>query len=62
MAYGNRRPRFAAILPNTENQRQCLTFFAVTVHEVKRHKGPDFFSLLVNAGEDALDSALPLFP
>ncbi len=60
--HGNRRTMFAAIVPNAANPRQPLNYFAVTVDEVERRAGLDFFSFLEDAEEAALESSLGLFP
>jgi endonuclease G len=57
-----RRSMFAAIIPNTENPSQPLNCFAVTVDEVERRTGFDFFAFLEDAEEDALESRLERFP
>jgi endonuclease G len=59
---GNRRFMFAAIIPNTGNPREPLNHFAVTVDEVERRTGLDFFSFLADAEEQALESTFQLFP
>jgi endonuclease G len=48
----------AAIIPNSENPPQPLNSFAVTVDEVERRTGFDFFSFLEDAEEAALESRL----
>ncbi len=62
VVHGNRRAMFAAIIPNAENPRQPLNSFAVTVDEVERRAGFDFFGFLEDAEEAALESDLKLFP
>ncbi len=59
---GDRRNMFAAIIPNTMNPTQPLNYFAVTVDEVERRTGLDFFSFLEDAEEAALESGLELLP
>jgi endonuclease G len=46
----------AAIVPNQENVSGSLDQFAVTVDEIERHTGLDFFSELEDALEDNLES------
>jgi endonuclease G len=57
-----RRTMFAAIIPNAANPPQPLNYFAVTVDEVERRTGLDFFEFLDDAEENALESRLQLFP
>ncbi len=60
--HGGRRTMFAAIIPNAGNPRQPLNHFAVTVDEVERRTGLDFFSFLEDQEEAVLESGLELFP
>ncbi len=60
--HGNRRTMFAAIIPNSTNPPEPLNFFAVTVDEVERRAGLDFFSFLEDSEEAELESKLELFP
>ncbi len=57
-----RRTMFAAIIPNERIPPQPLNLFAVTVDEVERRTGFDFFAFLDDADEDALESRLEQFP
>jgi DNA/RNA endonuclease G (NUC1) len=52
---------FAAIIPNTQTPLRQI-FFAVSVDEVERRSGFDYFAVLEDAGEDALESRLERFP
>jgi endonuclease G len=56
------RTMFAAIIPNGRNPSQPLNFFAVTVDEVERRTGLDFFAFLEDAEEAALESRRECFP
>jgi endonuclease G len=56
--HAGRRTMLAAIIPNSENPPQPLNSFAVTVDEVERRTGFDFFSFLEDAEEAALESRL----
>jgi endonuclease G len=60
--HAGRRSMFAAIIPNAQNPPQPLNFFAVTVDEVERRSGLDFFSFLEDAAEAALESHRERFP
>jgi len=53
---------FAAIIPNAQNPPQPLNSFAVTVDEVERLTGFDFFAFLEDEEEAALESRLERFP
>lgn len=55
---GGRRTMFAAIIPNSRNPPQPLSSFAVTVDEVERRTGFDFFGFLEDEQEAALESRL----
>ncbi len=57
-----RRTMFAAIIPNDRNPPQPLNFFTVTVDEVERRTGFDFFSFLEDVEETTLESRLEWFP
>ena len=48
---------YAAIIPNSNDVRQPLARFTVTVDEVERRTGLDFFSGLDDSEEDRLESA-----
>jgi endonuclease G len=60
--HAGRRTMFAAIIPNDRNPPQPLNFFAVTVDEVERRSGFDFFDFLEDEEEAALESRLERFP
>jgi endonuclease G len=60
--HAGRRTMFAAIIPNGKNPPQPLNFFAVTVDEVERRSGFDFFDFLEDAEEAALESRLDRLP
>ena len=49
---------YAAIVPNSGHVRQPLRELAVTVNEVERRTGLDFFSAMEDPEEDHLESTL----
>jgi len=59
---GKHMPMFAAIIPNEVSLAGPINRFAVTVDEVERRSGLDFFSALDDATEDSLEAAVELFP
>ncbi len=62
VVHEGRRTMFAAIIPNAQNPPQPLNSFALTVAEVERRTGFDFFSFVEDAEEAALESRLERFP
>ncbi len=54
---GKRMIMFAAIVPNTANLAAPLPHFAVSVDEVERRSGLDFFSVLDDKKEELLEAA-----
>jgi endonuclease G, mitochondrial len=59
---GTRKTMYAAIVPNADVVREPLNQFAVTVEEVERRTGFDFFSALEDPEEQDLEGRLQLFP
>ena len=59
---GTSKTMYAAIVPNAKVVKEPLNQFAVTVEEVERRTGFDFFSALEDSEERDLESTLQLFP
>ena len=57
-----RRMMFAAIIPNQAGLAGCLNHFAVTVDEVERRSGLDFFGALDDGEEEALEAVVAFLP
>jgi endonuclease G, mitochondrial len=60
--HGTSKTMYAAIVPNAVAVREPLNQFAVTVEEVERRTGFDFFSALEDSEERDLEGTLQLFP
>ena len=59
---GTSKTMYAAIVPNAEMVKEPLNQFTVTVDEVERRTGFDFFSALEDPEEQDLEGRLQLFP
>ena len=59
---GTSKTMYAAIVPNAEAVLEPLNQFSVTVQEVERRTGFDFFSALEDSEEHELEGRLQLFP
>ena len=59
---GARKTMYAAIIPNAEAVREPLNRFAVSVEEVERRTGFDFFSALEDSEERELEVTVQVFP
>ena len=59
---GTSKTMYAAIVPNADVVREPLNQFAVTVDEVERRTGFDFFSVVEDSEERDLESTMHLFP
>lgn len=59
---GRRMTMFAAIIPNETNANEPLNHYAVSVDEVERRTGLDFFRAVEDSLEDVLEAAREYFP
>ncbi|MFN7920126.1 MAG: DNA/RNA non-specific endonuclease [Bryobacteraceae bacterium] len=60
--HGEQKRMYAAIVPNAEVSFESLDDFAVSVDEVERRTGLDFFSTLAHAEQQTLEAATAHLP